>query len=157
MQQHRGKKVLPDIRNAKARHDFFIEDTYEAGIVLTGTEVKSIRDAKCQITQAFARVEKKGVTLYNAHIEEYEFGNINNHTPTRPRRLLLNAKEIRKLLEATKEKGMTLIPLRVYFKGGLVKVEIGVCRAKKLYDKREDLKKREQMREADRDIQRKLK
>jgi SsrA-binding protein len=139
-----------EVRNAKVHHQYLVEETYEAGIVLRGTEVKSIRDGKAQIADAFARVERGEVFLYQAHISEYAFGNLNNHQPLRPRKLLLNKREIRKLLGAVESTGKTLIPTRLYFAHGLVKVELAVCSGKKLYDKRETLKKRIDMREAER-------
>jgi SsrA-binding protein len=138
-----------EIRNSKVHHNYHVEETWEAGIVLRGTEVKSIRDGKAQIGDAFARVEKGEVFLYHAHISEYAFGNLNNHNPVRPRKLLLNKREIRKLLAATEAGGKTLIPTRLYFAHGLVKVEIAVCSGKKLFDKRETLKKRIDLREAE--------
>ncbi|HQU09146.1 MAG: SsrA-binding protein [Verrucomicrobia bacterium 21-51-4] len=146
-------KALPEVRNAKARHDFSIEETLEAGIALCGTEVKSIRAGKCQIAGSFVRFERGEPVLYNSHIEEYAFGNLNNHNPKRPRKLLLHGKEIRKLQAALEAGGCALVPLKVYFKGGLVKVQIGLGRSKKNEDKREDLRKRTALREAERAIQ----
>lgn len=131
-----------EIRNAKAFRDFLIEDRFEAGIVLTGTEVKSIRAGRAQISDAFGRLEKNGVFLCHMHIAEYEFGNLNNHLPYRPRKLLLHRKEIQKIELAVNAGGAAIVPLRVYFKEGLVKVELGLGKGKKLYDKREDLKKK---------------
>lgn len=133
---------LKEIRNAKVFRDFFVEDRFEAGIVLTGTEVKSIRAGKVQMNDAFARVEKAGLFLYHMHIAEYHFGNINNHNPYRPRKLLLHRREIEKIAFEVSAGGKSVIPIRLYFKEGLVKAEIGLCKGKKLYDKREDLKKR---------------
>ena len=141
-----------EIRNAKVHHNYTVEDTYEAGIVLRGTEVKSVRLGKAQIADAFARVDRGEVFLYHAHINEYVFGNLNNHNPVRPRKLLLNKREIRRIQAAIEAGGKTLIPTRMYIKHGLVKVELGVCASKKLYDKRETLKKRIAMREAEREI-----
>jgi SsrA-binding protein len=141
---------LPDIRNAKAGRDYALGDRYEAGIVLTGTEVKSIRAGKAQLADAFGRVERGEVFLHNLHIAEYEFGNINNHTPKRPRKLLLKQKEIRKIQAETETGGKSLVPVRLYFKQALVKVELALGVGKKLYDKREDLKKRAVMREVER-------
>lgn len=143
-----------EVRNSKVHHNFHVEETYEAGIVLRGTEVKSIRMGKAQISDAFARVDRGEVFLYHAHINEYSFGNLNNHNPVRPRKLLLNKREIRKLDAATQATGKTLIPTRIYIKHGLVKVELGVCTGKKLYDKREALKKKADMREAERAMKR---
>lgn len=131
-----------EIRNAKVFRDFFVEDRFEAGIILTGTEVKSIRAGRAQISEAFGRVEKNGIFLHHMHISEYEFGNINNHNPYRPRKLLLHRREIEKISAAVTAGGLAVVPIRLYFKQGLVKVEIGLCKGKKLYDKREDLKKK---------------
>ncbi len=131
-----------EFRNSKVFRDFFVEETFEAGIVLTGTEVKSIRAGRVQLNDAFCRVEKNSVFLYHVHISEYEFGNINNHNPYRPRKLLLHKKQIEKIEFEVSAGGKAIIPTRIYFKGGLVKVEIGICKGKKLYDKREDLKRK---------------
>ncbi len=139
-----------EIRNAKVRRDFFIEDSLEAGIVLTGTEVKSIRSGRAQISDAFIRIDKGEAFLYHAHIEEYLFGNLNNHIPYRPRKLILHKKEIQKLEVALQGGSRTLIPLRLYFKKGLIKVQIALCKGKKLYDKREDLKKKAILRDTER-------
>ena len=138
--------------NKKAYHDYFILEKYEAGIVLHGTEVKSLRMGKCSIKEAFIRVENEEVYVYGMHISPYEKGNIFNKDPLRVRKLLLHKSEIRKLLGKTKEKGMTLVPLKVYFKDSLVKVEIGLAKGKKLYDKRQDIAKKDQQREAQRDF-----
>ena len=136
--------------NKKAYHDYFIDDTYEAGISLAGTEVKSVRMGKCSIKEAFVKVEKnEEVYVYGMHISPYEKGNIFNKDPLRPRKLLLHKYEIRKIAGKTAEKGYTLVPLRVYLKGSLVKVEIGLARGKKLYDKRQDIAKKDQRREAE--------
>ncbi|MCG8525900.1 MAG: SsrA-binding protein SmpB [Opitutales bacterium] len=139
-----------EIRNSKVHHNYFVGDTYEAGIVLRGTEVKSIRNGKAQIAESFARINKGELFLYNANISEYAFGNLNNHNPVRPRKLLLHKREIHRIMGAIESGGKTLIPTRIYLKNGLVKVEIGVCTGKKLYDKRETLKKKVDMREAER-------
>ena len=139
-----------EIRNAKVRRDFFVEDSLEVGIVLTGTEVKSIRSGRAQISDAFIRIDKGEAYLYHAHIEEYLFGNLNNHIPYRPRKLILHKKEIQKLEVALQGGGRTLIPLRLYFKKGLIKVQIALCKGKKLYDKREDLKKKAILRDTER-------
>ncbi len=139
-----------EIRNAKVRRDFFVEDSLETGIVLTGTEVKSIRSGRAQISDAFIRIDKGEAFLYHAHIEEYLFGNLNNHIPYRPRKLILHKKEIQKLEVALQDGGRTLIPLRLYFKKGLIKVQIALCKGKKLYDKREDLKKKAILRDTER-------
>ncbi len=129
--------------NKKARHDYFIEDTIEAGIVLTGTEVKSIRQGKVNIKDSYANIENGEVFLYNMHISPYEQGNIYNVDPLRVRKLLLNRREIRKLIGLTTIKGYTLVPLSLYFKNGKVKVELAIAKGKKLYDKRETIAKRD--------------
>lgn len=138
--------------NKKARHDYFIEDTYEAGIVLHGTEVKSLRQGKCSIKESFIRVENGEVIIYGMHISPYEKGNIFNKDPLRPKKLMMHKYEINRLVGKLKEKGLTLVPLQVYFKGSLVKVEVGLARGKKLYDKREDIAKRDQKREHEREF-----
>lgn len=123
--------------NRRARHEYHIEETYEAGLVLVGTEVKSLRAGRVNLVDAFASVESGEVWLKNLHISPWDTGNRFNHDPLRPRKLLLHREEIRRLIGKTKEKGLTLIPLRLYFSGGRVKVEIGLARGKKLHDKRE--------------------
>ena len=138
--------------NKKAYHDFFIDDKYETGIELFGTEVKSIRMGKCSIKESFVRIEKGEVYIYGMHINPYEKGNIFNKDPLRVRKLLLHKTEINKLAAKIAEKGYTLVPLQVYFKGSLVKVEIGLARGKKLYDKRDDIAKKDQRREAEREF-----
>ena len=138
--------------NKKAYHDFFILDTYEAGIALHGTEVKSLRMGKCSIKESFIRIENGEVFIYGMHISPYEKGNIFNKDPLRVRKLLLHKAEINKLLGKIKEKGMSVVPLKVYLKGSLVKIEIGLAKGKKLYDKREDIAKKDQTREAQRDF-----
>ena len=138
--------------NKKAYHDYFILDTYEAGIALHGTEVKSLRMGKCSVKESFIRVENGEVFIYGMYISPYEKGNIFNKDPLRPRKLLLHKAEINKMIGKTKEKGMAIVPLKVYFKGSLVKVEIGLARGKKLYDKRNDIAKKDQQREAQRDF-----
>lgn len=138
--------------NKKAYHDFFILDTYEAGIALHGTEVKSLRMGKCSIKESFIRVENGEMFIYGMHISPYEKGNIFNKDPLRVRKLLLHKSEIHKLLGKTQEKGMSIVPLKVYLKGSLVKVEIGLAKGKKLYDKREDIAKKDQKREAAREF-----
>ena len=138
--------------NKKAYHDYFILDTYEAGIALHGTEVKSLRMGKCSVKESFIRIEDGEVFIYGMHISPYEKGNIFNKDPLRPRKLLLHKAEINKMIGKTKEKGMAIVPLKVYFKGSLVKVEIGLARGKKLYDKRNDIAKKDQQREAQRDF-----
>lgn len=135
------------VTNAKARRDFHILETYEAGIALKGTEVKALRAGKAQIADAFARIENDQAWLYNAHIDEYSFGNRENHQPKAPRKLLLHKAEIRKLFGLASVKGNSLVPLSMYWKGGRVKVAIGVGKGKVQFDKREDIKKRESDRE----------
>lgn len=138
--------------NKKARHDYFIEDTYEAGVVLHGTEVKSLRMGKCSIKESFIRIEKGEVIIYGMHISPYEKGNIFNKDPLRPKKLMLHKYEINKIEGKLAEKGLTLVPLQVYFKGSLVKVEIALARGKKLYDKRADIAKKDQRREAEKEF-----
>ena len=138
--------------NKKAFHDYFIEDTWEAGIALVGTEVKSLRMGKCSIKESFIRIENGEVFIYGMHISPYEKGNIFNKDPLRVKKLMLHKAEINKLIGKTKEKGMAIVPLKVYFKGSLVKVEIGLAKGKKLYDKRQDIAKKDQQREASRDF-----
>ena len=138
--------------NKKAYHDYFIEEKYEAGVALHGTEVKSLRLGKCSIKEAFIRIERGEVFVYGMHVSPYEKGNIFNKDPLRPRKLLLHKKEIWKLLGKMKEKGYTLVPLQVYFKEGKAKVEIGLAKGKKLYDKREDIAKKDQRREAEKEF-----
>lgn len=136
--------------NKKAYHDYFIDEKYECGIELFGTEVKSIRMGKCSIKEAFVRVEKGEVYVHGMHVNPYEKGNIFNKDPLRSRKLLMHRAEINKLEGKIREKGLTLVPLQVYFKGSLVKVEIGLARGKKLYDKRESAAARDAKREMDR-------
>ena len=138
--------------NKKAYHDYFIEEKYEAGIVLHGTEVKSMRMGKCSIKEAFIRIENGEVYAYGMHISPYEKGNIFNKDPLRPKKLLLHKQQIRKLIGSSAEKGYTLVPLQVYFKDGRAKIEIGLARGKKLYDKRQDIAKKDQMREAEKEM-----
>ena len=135
------------VTNRKAQHDYFIHNSYEAGIVLVGTEVKSLRQGKAALVDAYAIVKNGEVWLLNANINVYDQGSYNNHNPVRERKLLLNRSEIRKLNRAISEKGYTLIPLRMYFKDGKAKVEIGLASGKKKYDKREDIAKRDMQRE----------
>ena len=138
--------------NKKAYHDFFIDETYECGIALHGTEVKSMRMGKCSIKEAFVRIEDGEVFVYGMHVSPYEKGNIFNKDPLRVKKLLLHKYEINKLLGKIKEKGYTLVPLQVYFKDVKVKVEIGLARGKKLYDKREAIAKKDQRREAEKEF-----
>ena len=141
-----------EIRNRKIFRDFTILEKFEAGIVLRGTEVKSIREGRAQINDAFVRIEKEVPILFHSHISEYAFGNLNNHNPYRPRKLLLHRREIRKLSIAMQSGGKALVPVRLYFKKALVKVEIALCVGKKLYDKREDLKMKAVNRDQERNI-----
>jgi SsrA-binding protein len=138
--------------NKKAYHDYFIEEKYECGIALHGTEVKSLRMGKCSIKEAFIRIENGEVFIYGMHVSPYEKGNIFNKDPLRVKKLLMHKQEINKLLGKIKEKGFTLVPLQVYFSNGKAKVEIGLARGKKLYDKREDIAKKDARREAERDF-----
>lgn len=138
--------------NKKAYHDYFIDETYEAGIALHGTEVKSMRMGKCSIKESFIRIENGEVYVYGMHVSPYEKGNIFNKDPLRIKKLLLHKYEINKLAGKVAEKGLTLVPLQVYFKEGKVKVEIGLARGKKLYDKRQDIAKKDQRREAEKEF-----
>lgn len=138
--------------NKKAYHDYFIEEKYEAGIALHGTEVKSLRMGKCSIKESFIRVDNGEVFINGMHISPYEKGNIFNKDPLRVKKLLLHRGEINKISGKISEKGYTLVPLKVYFKGSLVKVEIGLAKGKKLYDKRQDIAKKDMRREAERDF-----
>lgn len=138
--------------NKKAYHDYFIEATYEAGICLHGTEVKSLRMGKCSIKESFIRVENGEVFVYNMHISPYEKGNIFNKDPLRIKKLMLHRYEINKIMGKMTEKGYTLVPTKVYFKGSLVKVEVGLAKGKKLYDKRQDIAKKDQRREAEKEF-----
>ena len=135
--------------NKKAYHDFFIEDKYEAGLVLHGTEVKSLRLGKCSIKESFVRIENGEVFVYGMHISPYEKGNIFNKDPLRVKKLLLHKQEINKLAGKITQQGYTLVPLQVYFKEGKAKVEVGLAKGKKLYDKRQDIAKKDQRREAE--------
>jgi SsrA-binding protein len=140
-----GEKLI--CNNKKAFHEYFIEERFEAGMVLTGTEVKSLRMGKANLNDAFAMVKNGEAFLHNLHISPYDFGNRQNHDPDRMRKLLLHKKEIEKLFGSVREQGYSLVPLRLYFKNGLVKVEMGLAKGKKLYDKREELKKKDHKRE----------
>ena len=150
MAKKKGMKLIAN--NKKAFHDYFIEDTYEAGIALAGTEVKSLRMGKCSIKESFIRVENGEVYIYGMHISPYEKGNIFNRDPLRPKKLLMHKAEINKLKAKIAEKGYTLVPVEVYFKGSLVKVQIALAKGKKLYDKRADIAKKDMRREAERDF-----
>ena len=144
-QKDTAQKII--CQNKTARLNYFIDDTYETGIVLLGTEVKALRDGKANLKDSYALVQNGEVFLYDLHIGPYTHGNRANHEPLRVRKLLLHKGEIKRLYGKAQEKGMTLVPLKMYFKGGKVKVEIGVGKGKKLYDKREDIKKKDDMRD----------
>lgn len=152
MGEGKGKFAPPTVLNRQAHHNYFIHDTYEAGVALTGTEVKSIRAGKANLRDSFAKVEHGEVFLWNAHISPYEQGNRFNHDPLRTRKLLLHKKEILKIENTLKTKGYTLIPLKLYFKKGHVKCEIGLATGKKLYDKRQDMATKAAKRDLDRRI-----
>ena len=154
MPKEKGERLIAN--NKKAYHDYFIDETYEAGIALASTEVKSLRQGKCSIKEAYVSIEKGQVYINGMHINPYEKGNIFNKDPLRKRKLLLHKSEINKLIVKTKEKGTTIVPLKVYFSNSLVKLEIGLARGKKLYDKRQSLAKKDQKREAERDFKIKL-
>ncbi|MCF0122137.1 MAG: SsrA-binding protein SmpB [Lachnospiraceae bacterium] len=140
------------VNNKKAYHDYFIVEKYEAGIILHGTEVKSIRMGRCSIKESFIRIERNEVYIYGMHISIYEKGNIFNKDPLRVKKLLFHKNEIRKLKEKIAEKGYTLVSLKVYFKKSLIKIEIGLAKGKKLYDKRKDIAKKDQRREVERNF-----
>ena len=139
-------------QNKKAYHDYFIEETYQAGIALAGTEVKSLRLGKCSLKESFIRIENGSAFIYNMHISPYEQGNIFNKEPLRTRRLLLHKHEINKIAAAVAATGYTVVPLRVYFDHGLVKIDIGIAKGKKLYDKRQSIAKNDQRREAEKEF-----
>ena len=141
-----------EILNRKARHDYFIIDTYEAGIVLTGTEIKSIRNGNCNIKDCYGIIKNNEVYLLNMFVNQYKEGNIFNHDETRSRKLLLHKKEIKKIKESLEEKGLTLINIKLYFKNNILKVELGICRGKKDYDKRESIKERDIKREMQKNL-----
>ncbi|KZB86819.1 MULTISPECIES: SsrA-binding protein SmpB [Amycolatopsis] len=155
MPKERGHKVI--VSNRKARHDYSILDTYEAGLVLVGTEVKSLREGRASLADAFATVDDGEVWLRNVHIPEYVQGTWTNHTPRRTRKLLLHRQEIERLIGKTKESGLSLVPLSMYFKDGKVKVEIALAKGKKSYDKRQDISKRDAERTISRALGRALK
>ena len=150
MAKQKGTKLIAN--NKKAYHDYFIEEEYEAGIALHGTEVKSLRQGHCSVKESFIRIDNNEVMIYGMHVSPYEKGNIFNRDPLRPKKLLLHRYEINKLQGKIKEKGYTLVPLKVYLKDILVKVEIGLARGKKLYDKRADIAQKDMRREAERDF-----
>ena len=147
-----GESVKLIANNKKAYHDYFIEEKHEAGIALHGTEVKSLRMGKCSIKEAFVRIENGELFIYGMHISPYEKGNIFNKDPLRTRKLLLHKTEINKLTGKIRERGYTLVPLQVYFRGSLAKVEIGLARGKKLYDKRQEIAKQDMRREAEKEF-----
>ena len=138
--------------NKKAYHDYFIEEKYEAGLVLHGTEVKSLRMGKCSVKEAFIRIENNEVFIYGMHISPYEKGNIFNKDPLRVKKLLLHKQQIRKLIGNSSEKGYTIVPLQVYFRDGRDKIEIGLAKGKKLYYKRQDIARKDQKREAEKEL-----
>lgn len=144
-------------QNKKAYHDYFILETYQAGIALTGTEVKSLRAGKCNLKDSYIKIENGEAIIRGMHISPYEQGNIFNHDPLADRKLLLHKYEINKLIGTITTQGLTLVPLKVYFKGSLVKLDIGVAKGKKLYDKRQDIAKKDQQREAAQDFKQQLK
>jgi len=143
-------------QNKKAYHDYFITETYQAGIALSGTEVKSLRAGRCNLKDSFVSVDGTDAFIKNMHISPYENGNIFNHEPMRDRRLLLHKYEINKMIGAVSQNGYTIVPLKIYFKGSLVKMDIGIAKGKKLYDKRESIAKKDQQREAERTFKVKL-
>ncbi len=143
-----------EIRNSRVGRDYEIGEKFEAGLALQGTEVKSIRGGHCQIRDGYVRIRGNNAYLHNVHVEEYAFGNVNNHKISRPRQLLLHRREIDKLRGAQDMGGKSIIPLRIYGKGGLIKVQIAICKGKRNYDKRQDIKKKEQMREIERTLKR---
>jgi SsrA-binding protein len=148
---------LPSFSNSKARHKFLLGDKFIAGVELRGTEVKSIRNGKAQISESFARFTKDELYLYNAYVDEYPFGNENNHEPTRPRKLLLHKREINRLQSAVEASGKTIVPLKLFFKGALIKCELALGTGKNQRDKRQDLKKRVAQREAEQAMKNSLK
>lgn len=150
MAKEKGNRLIAN--NKKAYHDYFIEETYEAGISLHGTEVKSLRMGKCSIKESFVRIENEEVFIYGMHISPYEKGNIFNKDPLRVKKLLLHRQEINKLTGKVAEKGCTLVPLQVYFKDGKAKMEIGLARGKKLFDKRQDIAKKDERRANEREF-----
>lgn len=147
-----GEPMKLVANNKKAYHDYFIEEKYEAGLVLHGTEVKSLRMGKCSIKEAFIRLENGEAFIYGMHISPYEKGNIFNKDPLRVKKLLLHKQQIRKLIGNSSEKGYTIVPLQVYFSDGRAKLEIGLARGKKLYDKRQDIARKDQKREAEKEL-----
>ncbi|NOZ55703.1 MAG: SsrA-binding protein SmpB [Calditrichaeota bacterium] len=149
-----GEKTV--VTNRKARHQYHILETIEAGIVLQGTEVKSLRQGKVNLGDAYAKIKDGEIWLVEMHISPYEQGNVFNHEPRRPRKLLLHKREIKRLIGKVQERGLTLIPLRIYFKRGKAKVELALAKGKKLYDRREDIKRRDEEREVSRSLRRRV-
>ncbi|ADY57470.1 SsrA-binding protein [Syntrophobotulus glycolicus DSM 8271] len=145
-----GIKVIAE--NRKARHDYFIEETYEAGVILTGTEIKSIRGGRVNLKDSYAEIKNREVWLLNTHISPYEKGNRFNHDPLRKRKLLLNKREIIKLSAKVQQQGMTLVPIKIYLSHGLAKIELGLCKGKKNYDKRDDMADKDAKREIERTL-----
>lgn len=150
MAKEKTKRLIA--QNKKAYHDYFIEETFQAGISLVGTEVKSLRQGKCSLKESFIRIENMEAFLYSMHISPYEQGNVFNKNPLRTRKLLLHKSQIRKIFGAIQATGYTVVPLKVYFDRGLVKVDIGVAKGKKLYDKRQTIAKNDQRRQAEKDF-----
>ena len=146
------EKIKVIAQNRKARHDYFFEDLYEAGLQLVGTEVKSLRMGRCSLKESFVRIENGEAFLYNMHISPYEKGNIFNKDPLRVRKLLLHKQELRRLIGAVKTTGYTIVPVQIYFKGNYAKIEIALAKGKKLYDKRQDIMKRDVRREAEKNF-----
>ena len=152
MAAEQGKKVIA--RNRRARHEYHIEDVFEASLVLTGTEVKSLRAGRASLADGFGQISDHELWLHNVHIPEYAQGTWTNHEPRRTRKLLMHRKEIDKLARSTQERGLTLVPLSLYFKDGKAKIELGLARGKRSYDKRQDLAKRDAAREVERELRR---
>ena len=150
MAKEKSKRLIA--QNKKAYHDYFIEETFQAGISRAGTEVKSLRQGKCSLKESFIRIENMEAFLYSMHISPYEQGNVFNKNPLRTRKLLLHKSQIRKIFGAIQATGYTVVPLKVYFDRGLVKVDIGVAKGKKLYDKRQTIAKNDQRRQAEKDF-----
>jgi SsrA-binding protein len=146
---HEAIKILAV--NKKARYNYSIDESFECGVVLVGTEVKSIKDGRCSFADSYALVENDELWLIDFHVTPYVYGNINNHDPLRRRKLLVHRKEVKRLKRVTDEKGLTLVPLKLYLKRGMVKIELGIAKGKKLFDKRDDIRKRDQKRELERE------
>lgn len=150
MARNKDKQRIQEIRNNKLHRNYLVSEKIEAGLKLLGTEVKSLRTGKAQLNDAFARFRKGELYLYGSHFDEYKFGTDSNHNPTRPRKLLLHRRELNRLQGVVEREGKTLIASRIYFKNGMAKLELAVCTGKKLFDKRQDLKKKTDLREAER-------